>query len=167
MLGDPRLAGPAASGAFGGLSRPGIEPRRSIGSLSIPRFGLLGKVAGLVCALLLALPALGVWLCTPRGRRPSGPILANLRNLALAEARAATDVLTGLPNRRAIMDTLKRMLAQSARTASPMAPVLIDLDHFKQIKDTFGHGEGDAVLAAVGDTLSDTVRTSDFVAQRW
>ena len=69
----------------------------------------------------------------------AAPVLANLRNLALAEARALTDALTGLPNRRAIQDTLKRMLAQSARTASPLAVVLIDVDHFKQINDTFGH----------------------------
>jgi diguanylate cyclase (GGDEF)-like protein len=95
----------------------------------------------------------------------AAPILANLRNLGLAEARAATDALTGLPNRRAVQDTLKRMLAQSARTISPMAVVLIDLDNFKRINDTFGHEEGDAVLAAVGDTLSNTVRTSDFVGR--
>ncbi len=95
----------------------------------------------------------------------AAPILANLRNLALAEARAATDALTGLPNRRAINDTLKRMLAQSARTVSPMAVLLIDLDHFKKINDTFGHEEGDAVLAAVGDILASTVRASDFVGR--
>ena len=95
----------------------------------------------------------------------AAPILANLRNLAFAEARAATDSLTGLPNRRAIQDTLKRMIAHSARSASPMAAVLLDLDHFKQINDTFGHEEGDAVLAAVGEALSSTVRTSDFVGR--
>ena len=95
----------------------------------------------------------------------AAPVLANLRNLALAEARALTDALTGLPNRRAVQDTLKRMLAQSARTASPLAVVLIDLDHFKQINDTFGHEEGDAVLAAVGDVLSSQMRVSDFAGR--
>jgi diguanylate cyclase (GGDEF)-like protein len=95
----------------------------------------------------------------------AAPVLANLRNLALAEARAATDSLTGLPNRRAIQDTLKRMIAHSARSRSPMAAIMLDLDHFKQINDTFGHEEGDAVLASVGDVLSSTVRTSDFVGR--
>ena len=95
----------------------------------------------------------------------AAPILANLRNLALAETRAATDSLTGLPNRRAIQDTLKRMIAHSSRSGSPMAAVLLDLDYFKQINDTFGHEEGDAVLAAVGDVLSSGVRTSDFVGR--
>jgi len=95
----------------------------------------------------------------------AAPILANLRNLALAEARAATDALTGLPNRRAIQDTVNRMIAQSARTASPMAALVIDLDHFKQVNDAFGHEEGDVVLAAVGDMLSNWVRASDFVGR--
>jgi diguanylate cyclase (GGDEF)-like protein len=95
----------------------------------------------------------------------AAPVLANLRNLALAEARALTDALTGLPNRRAIQDTLKRMLAQSARTVSPLAAMLIDLDHFKQINDTFGHEDGDAVLAAVGDVLASSMRASDFAGR--
>jgi diguanylate cyclase (GGDEF)-like protein len=95
----------------------------------------------------------------------AAPVLANLRNLALAEARALTDALTGLPNRRAIQDTLKRMLAQSARTVSPLAAVLIDLDHFKQINDTCGHEDGDSVLAAVGDVLASQLRTSDFAGR--
>jgi diguanylate cyclase (GGDEF)-like protein len=95
----------------------------------------------------------------------AGPTLANLRNLALAEARAATDSLTGLPNRRAVQDALKRMIAQSGRTLSPMAVLLLDLDHFKQINDTYGHDRGDAVLAAVGDLLGGALRTSDFVGR--
>jgi diguanylate cyclase (GGDEF)-like protein len=95
----------------------------------------------------------------------AGPTLANLRNLALAEARAATDALTGLPNRRAVQDALKRMIAQSGRTLAPMAVLLLDLDHFKQINDTYGHDRGDAVLAAVGEVLSGALRTSDFVGR--
>lgn len=103
--------------------------------------------------------------CLNESVAQAAPILANLRNLALAEARAATDSLTGLPNRRAIQDTLKRMVAHSSRSASPMAAVMLDLDHFKQINDMFGHEEGDAVLASVGDLLSSTVRSSDFVGR--
>jgi GGDEF domain-containing protein len=60
------------------------------------------------------------------------PVLANLRNLAIAEMRAATDALTGLPNRRAIAEATKRMVAHSSRTAMPCALLLLDLDHFKQ-----------------------------------
>jgi diguanylate cyclase (GGDEF)-like protein len=95
----------------------------------------------------------------------AAPILANLRNLALAEARAATDALTGLPNRRAIQDTLKRMIAHSVRTLSPLAAIVIDLDHFKQINDTYGHEEGDTVLAAVGDVLSSSLQGDGFAGR--
>jgi diguanylate cyclase (GGDEF)-like protein len=95
----------------------------------------------------------------------AAPTLANLRNLALAEARAATDSLTGLPNRRAVQEALTRMTAQAGRTLSPMAVLLLDLDHFKQINDGYGHDQGDAVLAAVGDVLGRSLRTSDFVGR--
>jgi diguanylate cyclase (GGDEF)-like protein len=95
----------------------------------------------------------------------SAPVLGNLRNLAIAEIRAATDSLTGLPNRRAIDDTLKRMVAQTSRTLTPLAALMCDLDHFKEINDRFGHGRGDDVLAAVGAALSHSLRSSDFVGR--
>ena len=95
----------------------------------------------------------------------AGPVLANLRLLAIAETRAATDALTGLPNARSCTDTLKRMVAHAGRTLSPLSAVLLDLDHFKQINDRFGHGAGDDVLAAVGQTLAGTVRASDFAGR--
>ena len=95
----------------------------------------------------------------------AAPVIANLRNLAIAEMRAATDSLTGLPNQRAVHETLKRMVAQAGRTLEPLAMVLFDLDRFKAINDTFGHGRGDDVLAAVGDIASHTIRGSDFVGR--
>ena len=95
----------------------------------------------------------------------AAPVIANLRNLAIAEMRAATDGLTGLPNQRAVHDTLKRMVAQAGRTVSPLALILFDLDRFKAINDSFGHGRGDDVLAAIGDIAAHTVRGSDFVGR--
>src|SRR4051794_23040920 len=95
----------------------------------------------------------------------ASPVLGNLRNLAIAELHAATDSLTGLPNRRALQDTLRRMVAYAGRSLSPLTAVALDLDHFKQINDRFGHEKGDDVLAAVGQLLADTVRESDFAAR--
>jgi diguanylate cyclase (GGDEF)-like protein len=95
----------------------------------------------------------------------AAPILANQRNLALAQLRAASDALTGLPNRRAADETLKRMSAHAGRTVSPLAAVLLDLDHFKQVNDLHGHELGDKALAAVGQILSSTLRGSDFAAR--
>jgi diguanylate cyclase (GGDEF)-like protein len=95
----------------------------------------------------------------------AAPVLANLRNLAMAEVRAGSDALTGLANNRSAQDNLKRMVAQASRSLTPLAAVLLDLDHFKQINDTFGHGRGDDVLAAVGATLRSSIRASDFVGR--
>jgi diguanylate cyclase (GGDEF)-like protein len=95
----------------------------------------------------------------------AAPIIANLRTLAVAELRAATDALTGLPNNRAVHETLRRMSAQSGRTAMPLAAILFDLDHFKLVNDVNGHAKGDEVLAAVGDAVASVVRASDFVGR--
>jgi diguanylate cyclase (GGDEF)-like protein len=92
----------------------------------------------------------------------AAPVLANLRNLAIAENRAATDALTGLPNSRSCRDNLKRMVAHAGRTVSPLSAVMFDLDHFKRINDRFGHGAGDDVLASVGEVVRATLRGSDF-----
>ena len=95
----------------------------------------------------------------------AAPVLGNLRNLALAEFRANNDSLTGLPNKRATDDTLKRMVAQADRSVTPLTAAMLDLDHFKQINDRFGHAKGDEVLAAVGASLRATLRTADFAGR--
>jgi diguanylate cyclase (GGDEF)-like protein len=95
----------------------------------------------------------------------SAPVLANLRNLAIAEVRAATDALTGLPNARAVRDSLVRMVAQSSRSQLPLSVVLCDLDNFKQINDVYGHDKGDQALAAASTALRGSLRESDLVGR--
>jgi diguanylate cyclase (GGDEF)-like protein len=95
----------------------------------------------------------------------AAPVMANLRNLAIAQLRASTDALTGLPNQRAVQDTIKRLVAQANRTTTPLSALLVDLDHFKQVNDVYGHETGDAVLASVGATLGSLGRTDDFVGR--
>ena len=95
----------------------------------------------------------------------ASPVLANLRNLRIAEARAATDALTGLPNARSAQHNLKRLVAHAGQRLTPLAAVMLDLDHFKQVNDRFGHGAGDEVLAALGELLRGTLRGADFAAR--
>ncbi|HEX4035524.1 MAG TPA: diguanylate cyclase [Solirubrobacteraceae bacterium] len=97
--------------------------------------------------------------------RQAAPVIANLRNLARSQSRAATDALTGLANRRALEDTIKRMVAQAHRADLPLAALMLDLDHFKEINDDFGHAKGDEILAAFGAQLEDVLRAGDFAAR--
>jgi diguanylate cyclase (GGDEF)-like protein len=99
------------------------------------------------------------------GVRTAAPVLANLRNLAIAETRAVTDALTGLANARAAAQDLERMVAFALRSDTPVAAIMLDLDHFKRINDTFGHQIGDETLAALGDVLRHATRAGDFVAR--
>ena len=95
----------------------------------------------------------------------AAPVITSLRELAEARDRAATDALTGLPNRRAFEDAARRMVAQASRNVEPLAAVMLDLDHFKAVNDSFGHGAGDDALICVGSCLTASVRAGDFVAR--
>lgn len=95
----------------------------------------------------------------------AAPILANQRNLAIAEGRAASDALTGLPNRRAADEAFKRLAAHAGRSVTPLTAILLDLDHFKLVNDTHGHESGDRALALVGRIISSAIRASDFAAR--
>lgn len=79
---------------------------------------------------------------------------------------AATDELTGLYNRRHFNEQLQTSLSAARRHNYPLSLVLIDLDHFKQVNDSFGHDGGDQVLKAFAGLLQDMVRTEDVIA-RW
>ena len=82
-----------------------------------------------------------------------------------ATERARTDQLTGMPNRRAFDDTYVRLMGETDRYGGSMALVLVDIDHFKKVNDTYGHEAGDLVLVAVGQALMSERRTTDFVAR--
>ena len=87
--------------------------------------------------------------------------LANQR----LEGLASTDELTGLPNRRALQESLEYQLTVSERTSRPLSLIMIDVDHFKSFNDTMGHAAGDAVLRVLGALLRDIVRGGDLPAR--
>ncbi|MBI2394428.1 MAG: diguanylate cyclase [Deltaproteobacteria bacterium] len=91
---------------------------------------------------------------------------ARERLLSELAARATTDALTGLKNRRAASDALAAEIERARRYSRPLAVALFDLDHFKMINDEFGHETGDDVLRAFGRVLERTARSTDVVA-RW
>lgn len=82
-----------------------------------------------------------------------------------ATERARTDPLTGMPNRRAFDDVFARLMGETDRYGGTMAVMMVDIDHFKNVNDTFGHEAGDRVLTAVGQMLMNARRTTDFVAR--
>lgn len=83
------------------------------------------------------------------------------KNMAL-EQLAQVDSLTGLPNRRAIDDWMKRELCGAERHGFPLWLVMADLDHFKSINDTHGHQAGDVVLKRFAELLRANTRTSNL-----
>jgi len=78
---------------------------------------------------------------------------------------AGTDALTGLANRRALLARADALIAESRKRRAPCAVVFLDLDHFKEVNDRWGHAVGDEVLVAVAGVIAGRLRSSDLVAR--
>jgi diguanylate cyclase (GGDEF)-like protein len=78
---------------------------------------------------------------------------------------ATEDPLTRLLNRRGLQDALHVSLASASRQGLPTAAIMVDIDHFKQVNDSFGHEVGDQVLCHIAATLEQMSRASDVVAR--
>jgi diguanylate cyclase (GGDEF)-like protein len=85
--------------------------------------------------------------------------------LSDAERRAQTDPLTGVLNRRSLIERLDAACARAKARGLPIALLFIDLDHFKQINDTFGHPAGDACLRAIIEPIHAELRQSDVIGR--
>lgn len=89
--------------------------------------------------------------------------------LAIANRRlemdALTDVLTGLPNRRYLIERLSHDWAMARRSGQPLTCMVLDIDHFKRINDAHGHDVGDRVLEKVADVLRGCIRGTDVVCR--
>ena len=81
------------------------------------------------------------------------------------ELISKTDELTGLPNRREMNETIANEMGRSARTHKPFCFIFIDIDHFKNINDTYGHACGDIILKSVAQTIRGLLRKYDVFAR--
>jgi diguanylate cyclase (GGDEF)-like protein len=85
--------------------------------------------------------------------------------LSEAERRAQTDPLTGVLNRRSLVERLEAACLRARARGLPIALLFIDLDHFKEINDSFGHPAGDACLRAIIDPIQAELRQSDVIGR--
>jgi diguanylate cyclase (GGDEF)-like protein len=95
----------------------------------------------------------------------SDSVHENQRQRALLGEQATHDSLTGLLNRGAVLEFLKRDLANAQREGTSLGVLFIDLDRLKQINDTYGHDAGDAALVAIARAIKAATRKSDIVAR--
>ncbi len=92
--------------------------------------------------------------------------LEEIENLHVAlQEQAIRDSLTGCFNRRYLDETLERELSRSRREGYPLSLVILDLDHFKQINDTYGHQAGDQALVVLAETLRAGIRHEDVLCR--
>jgi diguanylate cyclase (GGDEF)-like protein len=91
--------------------------------------------------------------------------LRNARLLGENERLATRDSLTGLANRRLFDESLQREVARAQRLSTPVSLLVLDVDHFKQVNDTYGHQTGDEVLCEVADALVSNTKNYDVAAR--
>jgi diguanylate cyclase (GGDEF)-like protein/PAS domain S-box-containing protein len=92
-------------------------------------------------------------------------ITEHMRGVMRFRQLAYHDMLTGLPNRRLVMDRLELAMVQASRRGTPLAVMMLDLDGFKAINDSAGHAAGDEVLIATAHRLRQAVRAGDTVSR--
>ena len=95
----------------------------------------------------------------------TAPILSSLNSLRQAQQRAIIDSLTSLYNRRFLFEFMQQQIVQARRYNQPLSVLMLDLDHFKRVNDTYGHESGDLVLKLFALRLKETLRESDIAAR--
>jgi len=84
---------------------------------------------------------------------------------AKAKELARVDEMTGIANRRAFLEQGEKIIQNSKRYQTPFSLVIMDIDHFKNINDTYGHAAGDLVLVSLVKEISSSIRDTDFFAR--
>lgn len=106
-----------------------------------------------------------LFLMISRLRSSNMSISASFKKQREFQLDATIDALTGLHNRRWLMEMLERQMKRSLGEGTPLALLVIDADHFKQVNDVYGHGVGDQVLQGLARTMLGGVRPQDLLAR--
>jgi len=106
-----------------------------------------------------------LFLLASRLRENNQIIREGLSRRRILEKEATVDALTGLRNRRWLDENLTRLALRHQFSKKPFSVVMVDVDHFKNFNDQFGHSAGDQVLAAVGTLLARRLRPTDLVSR--
>ena len=121
-----------------------------------------GAISRLVLLAMLIATCAAVARATGRHREVTTERAAGLADESVAVlSMAMTDVLTNLPNRRALDDNLDRFIADAARTGLPFSVIAVDLDGMKRVNDGFGHDAGDDLLRNFGRAINGAIRGTD------
>jgi diguanylate cyclase (GGDEF)-like protein len=130
---------------------------------------IIGKVvAALLYAVLFTIYLQYFENLSSGKARSLGPTFATLtyrQKFELLQQRSARDPLTGVYNRGFFDEIVQTLTATALRSQTPLAMLMVDIDHFKRVNDEHGHLEGDRVLKATADMLSATFRASDYVCR--
>ncbi|CAA7613231.1 diguanylate cyclase [Magnetospirillum sp. UT-4] len=155
-----------------GIVNPGIcyafQPPHEAGErkhicLPIIQSGAVGNVLQLVAKpgeeaqLEARIPFISVYL------REAAPVLETKKLMETLRESSLRDPMTGLNNRRFLEEYVETMVANSARRKTDLAILMLDLDYFKMVNDTYGHDAGDSVIKALAKVLRQCVRSSDLV----
>jgi eukaryotic-like serine/threonine-protein kinase len=189
-LGDDRLVVAAAHGPAAAVGTPLYPVPSGLLGLTGPRVGVVTPGTPPPFGELLGSPR--SWWAIPVAERgePYGMLLAASREDVMTEAQAETaaaiagqgmtayenarlfsqvrrtiDGLTGLYNRNQFFGEADRQLRLAKRHRRPFAAIMVDIDHFKHINDTYGHPVGDEVIRVVAERLRDTGRDSDVLGR--
>jgi diguanylate cyclase (GGDEF)-like protein len=151
----------------------GTPPARDTGSqvgwrvLALPMVCNLGSLGVLGLGWGDQMSPWAAWCaigCVLAGVARTTVTFREVRALNEVRLEARTDELTGLPNRRALLEAARVVVAE-ATTARPAALLLLDLDGFKEVNDSLGHGAGDDLLGQVGPRLAPALRPGDLLAR--
>ena len=181
-LAAPTVTEPTTAGIRGGLAgrTRELDPDRLVADRIAARaramFGLRNTLVapltsdhGMIGALLISRRTIGDW--PPAARRillgsavEASAALSRAYSHREAEARASSDALTGLPNRR-YFDEFCALLSRRRRAEDSVGVLMVDIDRFKGLNDTHGHQVGDEVLRAVAGAIVGAVREDDVPAR--